>query len=160
MMQPGEEWVIDVNLNAYAHEVVAATLRMVAQQVRDDQDRLELVATADQVERGQDDACCPMCQEVTCDTGCPLSALREVQHAPMDWREGKTDSELHARFAHPDFEYRTTEGARKQFDSSVPPANENGVPERTWEVNVDAGRDGWERFDYTEEAYWRRRKQP
>lgn len=76
-----------------------------------------------------------------------------------DWREGKTDAELHARCAHPDFEYRTTEGARKQFDASVPPADDNGDPDPTWEVNTDAGRDGWERFDYTEEAYWRRRKQ-
>lgn len=84
MMQPGEEWVIDVNLNAHAHEVVAATLRMVAEQVRDDQDRSELLATADQVEREQDYACCPLCQEVTCDTGCPLSAAREARNAGLD----------------------------------------------------------------------------
>lgn len=77
-----------------------------------------------------------------------------------DWREGKTDAELHAAFSHPDFEYRTTEGARKQFDASVPPADDNGDPDPSWEVNTDAGRDGWERFDHTEEAYWRRRKQP
>ena len=76
-----------------------------------------------------------------------------------DWREGLTDAELHARYAHPDFEYRTTEGARKQFDASVPPSDDNGDPDPTWEANVDAGRNGWDRFDYTEEAYWRRRKQ-
>lgn len=71
--------------------------------------------------------------------------------------EPETDAELHARRAHPAYEYRTTEGARKQFDSSIPPADDNGDPDLTWEVNVDAGRDGWDRFDYTEEAYWRRR---
>jgi len=76
-----------------------------------------------------------------------------------DWAEGKTDAELHAHFAHPDYEYRKTEGARKQFDASVPPADDEGDPDPTWEVNTDAGRDGWDRFDYTEEAYWRRRKQ-
>jgi hypothetical protein len=76
-----------------------------------------------------------------------------------DWREGKTDAELHAAFSHPDFEYATTEGARKQFDASVPPADDNGDPDNTWGPNVDAGRNGWERFDHTEEAYWRRRKQ-
>lgn len=76
-----------------------------------------------------------------------------------DWREGKTDAELHAAFSHPDFEYATTEGARKQFDASVPPADDNGDPDHTWEANTDAGRNGWERYDHTEDAFWRRRKQ-
>lgn len=76
-----------------------------------------------------------------------------------NWREGKTDAELHAMRAHPDFEYATTEGQRKQWDDvDTPPATEEGDPDPTWERNVDAGRDGWERFDYTEESYWRRRK--
>ncbi|MEI5520685.1 hypothetical protein WB388_08725 [Streptomyces brasiliscabiei] len=70
-----------------------------------------------------------------------------------------TDAELHARFAHPAYEYRTTEGPRKQWDDvDVPPADDNGDPDPTWERNADAGRDGWERLDYTEESYWRRRK--
>lgn len=69
------------------------------------------------------------------------------------------DAELHAAMRHPDFEYRTTEGPRKQWDQvDVPPADDNGDPDPTWERNTDAGRDGWERFDYTEESYWRRRK--
>lgn len=73
-------------------------------------------------------------------------------------REPETDSELHARFAHPAYEYRTTEGPRKQWDDTdVPPVDENGDPEPGWERNTDAGWDGWERFDYTEESYWRRR---
>ncbi|MCF0086608.1 MULTISPECIES: hypothetical protein [unclassified Streptomyces] len=70
-----------------------------------------------------------------------------------------SDAELHASMRHPDFEYRTTEGPRKQWDDvDVPPADENGSPDPTWERNTDAGRDGWERWDYTEESYWRRRK--
>lgn len=78
-----------------------------------------------------------------------------------DWREGLSDTELHAQCAHPDFEYRTTEGPRKQWDDAdTPPLDENFDPDPTWERNTDAGRDGWERFDYTEESYWRRRKQP
>lgn len=69
------------------------------------------------------------------------------------------DAELHAAMRHPDFEYRTTEGPRKQwYDVDVPPADNNGEPDPTWERNTDAGRDGWDRFDYTEESYWRRRK--
>ncbi|MFG2540702.1 hypothetical protein ACGFU4_36230 [Streptomyces sp. NPDC048511] len=71
----------------------------------------------------------------------------------------ETDQELHARGAHPAWEYRTTEGPRKQWDDQdVPPRNEEGEPDLSWERNVDMGRDGWDRFDYTEESYWRRRK--
>lgn len=71
----------------------------------------------------------------------------------------ETDRELHARGAHPEWEYRTTEGPRKQWDDADrPPSDEDGDPDPSWERNVDAGRDGWERWDYTEESYWRRRK--
>ncbi|MFD5663436.1 DUF6221 family protein [Streptomyces anthocyanicus] len=81
--------------------------------------------------------------------------LAELLPAP---REPETDGELHARSAHPAYEYRTTEGPRKQWDHmDEPPADENGVPDPTWERNTDAGSDGWARFDYTEESYWRRR---
>ena len=60
---------------------------------------------------------------------------------------------LHARSMHPDYEYATTDGPRKSWhDEDRPPEGEG------WEANVDRGRDGWERFDYHEEAYWRRRK--
>ncbi len=58
---------------------------------------------------------------------------------------------LHSRCTHPDYEYATTDGPRKSFDQH-PPEGEG------WEVNVDEGRDGWERFDYHEESYWRRKK--
>lgn len=53
--------------------------------------------------------------------------------------------------AHPDYEYETTEGQRKCWERADEPPEGDG-----WERNVDAGRDGWERFDYTEESYWRR----
>jgi hypothetical protein len=70
-----------------------------------------------------------------------------------------SESELHARQAHPDWEYATTEGPRKHWDDiDVRPAGEDGEPDPTWQRNTDAGRDGWERFDYTEESYWRRPK--
>jgi hypothetical protein len=72
-----------------------------------------------------------------------------------------SDAELHATMRHPDFEYRTTGGPRKQWhDVDTPPADGNGDPDPTWERNTDAGREGWDRFDYTEESYWRRRKAP
>ena len=69
----------------------------------------------------------------------------------------ETDEQLHARCAHPAYEYATTEGQRKQWDDvDVPPCGDDGVPDSSWERNTDAGRDGWDRFDYTEESYWRR----
>ncbi len=56
---------------------------------------------------------------------------------------------LHARLAHPDYEYETTKAARKCGPPD--PAGEG------WEVNEDhCG--GFERFDYHEEQYWRRVK--
>jgi hypothetical protein len=66
------------------------------------------------------------------------------------------DEELHRRHAHPDFEYATTEGQRKRWDDVDTPPEGDG-----WVRNIHAGRDGrdgWERFDYTEESYWMRRK--
>lgn len=59
---------------------------------------------------------------------------------------------LHSRCSHPDYEYGSTHGQRKMFDSTITPIGE------VWERNVDVGRSGWERFDYHEEAYWRRRR--
>lgn len=50
------------------------------------------------------------------------------------------------------FEYRTTEGPRKHFDEDIPPEGEG------WVKNIHKGRKGWNRFDYTEEAYWMRTK--
>lgn len=69
---------------------------------------------------------------------------------------------LHSRLAHPDYEYLTTTNGRKQ-EGGEPPENEG------WEPNdfIDMGSDpagkpyprrNWERFDYHEENYWRRRK--
>lgn len=58
---------------------------------------------------------------------------------------------MHARAMHPDYEYTSTDGPRKAFDEHAPEGER-------WERNTDMGRNGWERFDYHEEAYWRRRK--
>ena len=58
---------------------------------------------------------------------------------------------LHARAMHPQFEYAMTDGPRKNFDANPPDGD-------GWECNVEVGHDGWERFEYHEEAYWRRRK--
>lgn len=66
----------------------------------------------------------------------------------------RTEAEQHAHFAMPGWEYATTEGQRKAWDRCDEPPEGEG-----WERNVDAGRDGWDRFDYTEESYWRRPKQ-
>lgn len=72
----------------------------------------------------------------------------------------ESDAALHAQRAHPDWEYATTEGPRKRWDDAdTPPASADGEPDTTWQRNTDVGRDGWERFDHTEESYWRRPKQ-
>lgn len=84
MMRPGEEWVIDTNLNSYARELVAATLRTIAEQVRSEEDRADLLVTAAQVQQATGSDCCPLCQEVVCDTGCPLAASRATEHGAQD----------------------------------------------------------------------------
>jgi len=66
-------------------------------------------------------------------------------------RDLRADRELHAHCAHPAYEYDTTQGPRKAFDRIDEPPEGDG-----WERNVDAGRDGWEWFNYHEESYWRR----
>lgn len=57
----------------------------------------------------------------------------------------------HARCNVPGWEYETTTGPRKAWgDADTPPAGEG------WVRNVEEGRNGWERFEYHEESYWRR----
>ncbi len=60
---------------------------------------------------------------------------------------------LHSLERHPDYEYATTTGGRKCFDGHAPEGD-------GWISNVHQGREGWERFDYHEEAYWMRLKPP
>ncbi|KOU17044.1 hypothetical protein [Streptomyces sp. WM6349] len=99
--------------------------------------------------------------------GCPLCpdyGTRKTEPCPghdstPDNQQTVAAAALHARQAHPGWEYATTEGPRKQWDySDEPPSDDNGVPDPTWQRNIDAGYpgEGWERFDYTEESYWRR----
>lgn len=100
---------------------------------------------------------CPLCAEygTRMTDPCPGHPYTsENQHA-IDM------ARLHAERRHPDYEYATTHGPRKQWDESDrPPAGENSDPDHTWSPNVDAGRPGmgWDRFEYHEEAYWRRPK--
>jgi hypothetical protein len=54
---------------------VVATLRTVAGWMPEDQ-RQTLYEVADQTEATWDDLCCPVCEEVTCDDGCPLQHVR------------------------------------------------------------------------------------
>ncbi|SFO60056.1 hypothetical protein SAMN05421854_102478 [Amycolatopsis rubida] len=65
-----------------------------------------------------------------------------------------TDDELHQRNAHPAYEYKTLEGQRKAWREVDDPPEGEG-----WELNTtSADPDAFERFDYTEERYWRRRR--
>jgi hypothetical protein len=75
-----------------------------------------------------------------------------------------TEHEMHREQRHPDYEYATTENARKSDESPMPPGD-------GWETNdiVESHlyKDGvvaeerwcnWTRDTYTETNYWRRRK--
>jgi hypothetical protein len=97
--------------------------------------------------------------DVIADCDAKLALIDEME-SPLDDSLGPaTDGKLHAIESHPAWEYRTTTGARKRWDDvDVPPCDDNGDPEPGWERNLDAGipGEGWERFDYTEESYWRR----
>jgi hypothetical protein len=57
-------------------KAVAATLREVAGWGEDDRNPRMMEAVAEDVEANWNDVCCPVCQEVTCDEGCPLEAVR------------------------------------------------------------------------------------
>lgn len=95
--------------------------------------------------------------DVIADCDAKLALVDEIEPQLDDGVAPATDAELHALESHPAYEYRTTTGPRKQWDDAdVPPCDDNGDPEPGWERNTDTGRDGWERFDYTEESYWRR----
>jgi hypothetical protein len=77
-----------------------------------------------------------------------------------------TEHELHREQRHPDYEYATTENARKSGESSVP-EGEGWEPNDI--VSCDLYKDGdvvekrwrnWTRGDYTEVSYWRRLCRP
>ncbi|MGY6019614.1 hypothetical protein [Streptomyces spinosirectus] len=100
---------------------------------------------------------CPLCPEYG------TSLLDPCPGHPVNdnTRDAIDTARLHAERRHPGYEYRTTQGPRKQWDTiDQPPYDDDGEPDPSWERNVDAGRpgQGWDRFDYTEESYWRRRK--
>lgn len=56
-------------------QTVAATLRSIADWFSPAERDL-LQTTAEQVELDWDGTCCPVCEETTCDNGCPLSGVR------------------------------------------------------------------------------------
>lgn len=102
---------------------------------------------------------CPLCPQYGTNAAdrCPGHGLNDANQAVIE------TARLHAEHRHPGYEYRVTVGPRKQWDDiDRPPAGEDGEPDPSWERNVDAGRpgQGWDRFNYTEESYWRRKKQP
>ena len=92
---------------------------------------------------------------VALETLTPWANVTEADRTPAQ-RLARLECWLHARSMHPDYEYKTTDGPRKSWDDADTPPHGDG-----WEDNEDAGLGGWERFDYHEEAYWRRlRKGP
>ncbi len=94
-----------------------------------------------------------------------------AEQQAAEWRESErlriavlTEHELHREQRHPDYEYETTENARKSSDSPMPHGD-------GWEANdimeAHIYKDGivleerwcnWTRGDLIETNYWRRRK--
>ena len=73
---PGAAEVVPGEL-AIIKRAVAAAYRQAAGWCSNDGDGLAMLAVARDVEAFQPgDACCPCCEEVTCDTGCPLEPVR------------------------------------------------------------------------------------
>lgn len=74
----------------------------------------------------------------------------ELQPLSLEAQVERLADELHARHAHPDFEYATTQCGRKET-SSPPPGG-------GWVPNVHGGdpHSSWERYDYHEDHMWRR----
>lgn len=66
-------------------------------------------------------------------------------------RIDKLEHYLHRTLSHPEYNYTTTTGPRKAF------YNEDIPPGKGWERNIDYGVEGWERFDYHEESYWKKK---
>lgn len=68
---------------------------------------------------------------------------------------------LHKHRAHPDYEYATTQNARKSGDTPWPEGD--GWEKNYCSLNADGTinfNSCWERFDFHEDNYWRRKKQP
>jgi hypothetical protein len=73
---------------------------------------------------------------------------------------------LHRRFAHPDFEYKTTQTARKSGDDPRIGLDGDGwepneIVENHQYVNGEVVKEfwrNWERYEFHEDNYWRRRK--
>lgn len=66
----------------------------------------------------------------------------------------RLENVLHRSTMHPDYQYKTVKGQRKAFDNEPPADDGKG----DWTRNTARGNDGWERFEYHEEGYWRRLK--
>lgn len=78
---------------------------------------------------------------------------KEVQQPNEFEPDESAVREMHMIGIHPGYDYKTTEGQRKNWnDWDTPPEGEG------WERNFDRGMQGWERFDYTEKSYWRRKR--
>lgn len=86
----------------------------------------------------------------------PVLALDKRLTAPMlsgPVPDAVNVDALHQQRLHPDYQYETTTGPRKAWtDENRPPAGEG------WELNItSADSEAWQRFEYHEERYWRRR---
>lgn len=57
-------------------EIVAATLRTASEWIKDKGDRILLIEAAANVAGSDLGWCCPMCEEILCDEGCPLAEIR------------------------------------------------------------------------------------
>jgi len=57
-------------------KIVAATLRTASGWIKDEGDRILLIESAAEIADSDLSWCCPMCDEIACDDGCPLAEVR------------------------------------------------------------------------------------
>lgn len=79
------------------------------------------------------------------------AGLVEVPLCPTCLRHEDLTKLAHANEAHPDFEYTTTDAPRKCGVVNEPDGD-------GWHLNDDHPSGGWERLEYFELTYWRRRR--
>lgn len=57
-------------------DTIIATLRVTSGWMVRDSDREMMLEAANNADRDWSGSCCPVCEEVTCDAGCPLEHAR------------------------------------------------------------------------------------
>lgn len=125
-------------------DLPAASLREMVGEVRrlEEEPRRAYGEREQRIEQGRD-----------CLLKTSVEQAKEIEQ--LSARLERAEGALHRLELHPDYEYVTAKGPRKaSYSHLMRPEGED------WIENLHRGRpgEGWDRFDYHEEAYWMRLK--